>query len=57
MPEKQYERVNEPMLEKLYRVADNYEKGKVSCPDRHYIANALRESARRIEANRKTAVR
>lgn len=53
MPEKQYERVNEPMIEKLYRVADSYDRGKLPCHDPHFIATQLRESAKRIEANRK----
>lgn len=49
----QYERVNEPMVEKLYRVADSYDRMKVACDNPRWVATQLRESAKRIESNKK----
>lgn len=45
----QYEKVNEPMVDKLYRVADRYERGYIHCPDPQGVAFMLRASAKRIE--------
>lgn len=45
---KEYERVNEPMEEKLERVAQSYAAGRISCPDPRYVAFSLRESTDRI---------
>lgn len=44
----QYEKVNEPMVEKLPRVAASYRTGRISCPNPMHTAAQLDEIADRI---------
>ncbi len=46
--EKQYERVNEPMTDKLDRAAKSYAAGRIDCSNPKYIASQLQEIANRI---------
>ena len=45
---KEYEKVNEPMVDKLPRVAQNYRAGRIACDKPFYIAQQLDEIADRI---------
>jgi hypothetical protein len=44
----EYERVNEPMVDKLSRVAQSYRAGRISCPHPYDVARQLDEIADRI---------
>ena len=44
----EYEKVNEPMVEKLARAAQSYRAGRISCPQPFHIAQQLDEIADRI---------
>jgi HAMP domain-containing protein len=45
---KEYEKVNEPLVDKLERAAKSYDAGRISCEHPHQVAAQLRENADRI---------
>ena len=45
---KEYEKVNEPIVDKLPRAAQSYRAGRISCPNPFNVAQQLDEIADRI---------
>jgi hypothetical protein len=45
---REFEKVNEPLVDKLERAAKSYDAGRIQCDHPHQVASQLRENADRI---------
>ena len=45
---KEFEKVNEPLVDKIERAAASYRTGRLRCPNADYMVQQLREIADRI---------